>query len=96
MYYWLQIAPDRACAPSFCPSSTPTTTRGGATFNAFNDDYYAQVWHQLLFSTTELASTVCVVHMADARNNIKPGMVLFVMRQAVLLYGCGCAKYFFF
>ncbi len=41
-----------------------------------------QVWHQLLFSSTELLSTVCVIHLCDSRRPVRPRAALVIMAVA--------------
>lgn len=52
-----------------------------AYFNYYNDDYFAQWWHQLFFGLTEVASTLMVVHLVN-KNNIGhlPRKFLFIIR----------------
>jgi len=51
-------------------------------FNYFNDDFYSQFTHQLLFSVTELASTLMVLHLANSNIKSEPSKLLFVMTIA--------------
>ncbi len=50
-------------------------------FNAWNDDFYEQWWHQALFSITELVSTLYVIQLCDLHNSVqrRPIMVIFVI-----------------
>ncbi len=59
-----------------------------AYFNYFNDDYYEQIWHQLLFTVTEMVSTVCVVHMVDAANPVKPRTIVLIIRYVLQANRC--------
>jgi hypothetical protein len=45
----------------------------------FNDDFYEQVAHQLLFTATELAATVMVLRMADTELQATPSRLLVVV-----------------
>ena len=46
-------------------------------FNYFNDDFYDQLLHQAIFSTTEILSTVCVFKMMH--NNSKLDNILLLI-----------------
>jgi len=45
----------------------------------FNDDFYVQFSHQLLFTTTELASTVILLQMADTEVQASPHKLMVVV-----------------
>lgn len=64
-------------------------------FNYWNDDYYSQWYHQLFFSTTEVISTVLVVHLADSRNAVTPMKALAVVAIAVVHVLAGSWDQFF-
>ena len=51
-----------------------------AYVNYYNDDYYAQFWHQLFFTVTELISTVIVLSLVNSKTPVTPRKVLIVMR----------------
>ena len=51
-----------------------------AYFNYYNDDYFAQFYHQLFFTITELVSTVTVVHLVDTKANVTPRKVVCIIR----------------
>lgn len=51
-------------------------------FNYFNDDFYSQFSHQLLFTITELASTLMVLHLANNNMKAQPVKLLFIMTIA--------------
>lgn len=52
--------------------------------NYWNDEFYSQWYHQLFFSTTELISTVLVVHLADERNAVKRRKAFAIVSIALL------------
>ena len=51
-----------------------------AYFNYYNDDYYAQFWHQFFFTATELISTFMVLHLVDKRNCVTPRKIVVIIR----------------
>jgi len=53
-----------------------------AMWNYINDDYYDQVIHQLLFTTTEVASTLMVLHLADRGIQTQPSKLLVIIAIA--------------
>lgn len=64
-------------------------------FNYWNDDYYSQWYHQLFFTSTEIASTVLVIHLADSRNTVTPMKALFVVSIAIVHVFAGGWDQFF-
>ena len=50
-----------------------------AYVNYYNDDYYAQCWHQLFFSATELLSTGVVLHLISTHSFVTPRKILIIM-----------------
>ena len=50
-----------------------------AYVNYYNDDYYAQCWHQLFFSATELLSTGVVLHLISTNSYVTPRKILIIM-----------------
>ena len=52
-------------------------------FNAFNDDFYKQVWHQAVFSVTELVSSYCVYHMCNRQEDLSLRKLLAVISIAI-------------
>lgn len=50
-----------------------------ALWGYLNDDYYEQVWHQLLFSVTELASTIAVLQLADTELQASPQRLMVIV-----------------
>jgi len=50
-----------------------------AMWNYINDDFYSQVAHQLLFTGTELASTLMVLHLADFGTQAQPFKLLVII-----------------
>lgn len=53
-------------------------------FNAWNDDFYDQWYHQAFFSLTELASTIVVFYFCDNERLLQPRLLLFIMDIAIL------------
>jgi len=53
-----------------------------AMWNYINDDFYSQVLHQLLFTSTELVSTVMVLHLADTGIQAQPSKLLVIIAIA--------------
>jgi len=51
-------------------------------FNYFNDDFYSQFSHQLLFTITELASTLMVLYLANSNIKAGPVQLLFIITIA--------------
>ena len=50
-------------------------------FSYHNDEFYPQWWHQLFFSTTELLSTLMVIHLVNKSNTADlPQKLLFIIR----------------
>ena len=47
-------------------------------FNAYNDDFYDQFWHQALFSSTEILSSFCVYRMCSKKRTLSHGKLLIV------------------
>jgi len=50
-----------------------------AMWNYINDDFYSQVTHQLLFTSTELVSTLVVLHLADSGIQAQPVKLLVII-----------------
>lgn len=50
-----------------------------AMWNYMNDDFYSQVTHQLLFTSTELVSTLMVLHLADTGTQAQPAKLLVII-----------------
>ena len=50
-----------------------------AMWNYINDDFYSQVLHQLLFTSTEMVSTIMVLHLADNGTQAQPYKLLVIM-----------------
>ena len=48
-------------------------------FNILNDEFYAQLMHQTVFSVTEMLSTLVVLWMCDKRNNYTPRPLVIVL-----------------
>ena len=53
-------------------------------FNAWNDDFYKQWYHQAFFSLTELASSAVVFYLCDRSHEVRPRLSLSIMTVAVL------------
>jgi len=53
-----------------------------SNFNYFNDDFYSQFSHQMLFTITELASTLMVLHLANSNIKATPAKLLVVVTIA--------------
>jgi len=53
-----------------------------AMWNYINDDYYTQVLHQLLFTSTEVISTIMVLHLADTATQAHPAKILVIIAVA--------------
>ena len=53
-------------------------------FNAWNDDFYSQWYHQAFFSSTELVSTIFVIHFCNKSNERNPQLLLVIISIAVL------------
>jgi hypothetical protein len=52
-----------------------------AYFNYYNDDYFAQCYHQLFFTATEMVSTVTVLSLVDREKSlVTPRKILLIMR----------------
>ena len=49
-----------------------------AMWNYINDDFYGQVVHQLLFTVTEIMSTITVLHLASIEEQIVPWKLLII------------------
>ena len=47
-------------------------------FNAYNDDFYDQFWHQALFSSTEILSSSCVYQMCNQKLTLSLGKLFIV------------------
>ena len=52
-------------------------------FNAYNDDFYEQFWHQAVFSVTEVLSSVCVYQMCNSQMALPVRKLLVVINIAV-------------
>ena len=52
-------------------------------FNYWNDDFYKQWNHQLLFSITEMVSTIMVVYLLDRRTPSTPRKLLAITSIAI-------------
>lgn len=52
--------------------------------NYWNDDFYLQWNHQLFFTITEVMSTIVVLHLSDAKNQISPKKVFTVVSIALV------------
>ncbi len=64
-------------------------------FNIFNDDFYAQFWHQALFTSTELLSTVLVYQMCSRTVALKSRNLLAILTVAVFHILCSVVDNFF-
>jgi len=53
-----------------------------AYFNYINDDFYEQCIHQLLFTVTEVCSTVMVLQLADKGVQATPERLVFIIAIA--------------
>ena len=71
-YRWRMIA-------SFASVIYPHYYAWWAYVNYYNDDYYAQCWHQLFFTLTELLSTGVVLHLISTQNYVTPRKILIIM-----------------
>ncbi|XP_066589937.1 uncharacterized protein [Prorops nasuta] len=52
--------------------------------NYWNDDFYSQWYHQFFFSSTELISTLLVIHLADNKNTITHRKAFGIAAIAIL------------
>lgn len=50
----------------------------------YNDDFYSQFYHQIFFSFTELVSTVVVLKLSDASEELSSTKLLIIIDIAVL------------
>lgn len=55
--------------------------------NYWNDDFYSQWYHQLIFSATEFISTLMVIHLADEKNTV-------TRRKAFVIVGIALSHIF--
>jgi len=53
-----------------------------SNFNYFNDDFYSQFSHQMLFTITELASTLMVLYLANSNIKATPAKLLVIVTIA--------------
>ncbi len=51
-------------------------------FNVYNDDYFDQIWHQSIFSSTELVSSILVFQMCRTKSPLNPRKLLTVVSLA--------------
>ena len=51
-------------------------------WNYLNDDFYEQMWHQALFTGTELVSTAVILSLADTDTPVSPLTLLAIMSIA--------------
>ena len=49
-------------------------------FNYYNDDYFAQWWHQTFFEVTELISTGMALHLVSRKSAVTGKKIIFIMR----------------
>ena len=59
-------------------------------FNYINDDFYTQWMHQLMFSVSELLSSVIILYHCDSRTELKPRLVLMVVNIAAFHILASC------
>ncbi|XP_072029335.1 uncharacterized protein [Amphiura filiformis] len=52
-------------------------------FNYWNDDFYKQLNHLLIFATTEMFSTIVIVHLLDPRTSVSPRKLLVIISIAL-------------
>ena len=53
-----------------------------AVWNYINDDFYDQMWHQALFTSTEILSTVIILRLADSDTPVTPTNLLIIISIA--------------
>ncbi len=63
-------------------------------FNAYNDDFYDQFWHQAIFTVTEIVSTVCVFQMCKKNTSLDSSQLLTVVTIAVFHIVANCLDQF--
>ena len=63
-------------------------------FNAWNDEYFEQFFHQLVFSITELISTLLVVKFCHRDCELDPRSLLAIMSVASLHILASCTDQF--
>ena len=51
-------------------------------WNYLNDDFYDQMSHQLLFTSTEMLSTVVILRLADTDHPVTPGQLMIIVSIA--------------
>ena len=51
-------------------------------WNYLNDDFYEQMWHQALFTGTEMVSSVVILHLADIETQVSPLKLLAIVSIA--------------
>ena len=51
-------------------------------WNYFNDDFYEQMSHQFLFTSTEMVSTVVILQLANTDHELSPGQLMTIVAIA--------------
>ena len=69
-------------AALFLASVYPHYYAWWTVWNYLNDDFYEQMWHQALFTGTELLSTAVTLQLADADTAATPARLLVIVAIA--------------
>lgn len=65
-----------------------------AYFNYWNDDYYAQWYHQMFFTSTELVSSCIVLKLVDINVPVTSRKASAIVGIAILHVVAGCVDQF--